>query len=72
YHKQTFNVTAAQTSSSLLALTMISLVVPAAYSSTTGSSKAAVEGTHKDLYEDVGNKVIEKPKTTLFVSITAQ
>ncbi|CAG8464085.1 11858_t:CDS:2, partial [Cetraspora pellucida] len=42
--EQEFNITAAQTSSSLLALTMISLVIPAAYSSTTESDKVAAEG----------------------------
>ncbi|CAG8814741.1 16275_t:CDS:2, partial [Gigaspora margarita] len=39
-----FNMTAAQTSSSLLALTMLSLVIPAAYSSTTESQIAAQKG----------------------------
>ncbi|RIB00282.1 Sodium/calcium exchanger protein [Gigaspora rosea] len=44
YKQQNFNQTAAQTSSSLLALTMLSLVIPAAYSSTTESETAAQKG----------------------------
>ncbi|KAF0337756.1 calcium/proton exchanger [Gigaspora margarita] len=44
YKQQNFNMTAAQTSSSLLALTMLSLVIPAAYSSTTESQIAAQKG----------------------------
>ncbi|CAG8572580.1 20243_t:CDS:10 [Cetraspora pellucida] len=64
YKEQEFNITAAQTSSSLLALTMISLVIPAAYSSTTESDKVAAEG-----YEGVKDED-EEPKTILAVSIT--
>ncbi|KAI8344015.1 Sodium/calcium exchanger protein-domain-containing protein [Chlamydoabsidia padenii] len=42
--EQSFNVTAAQTSSSLLALTVLSMLIPAAFSATAATSTAAEEG----------------------------
>ncbi|CAG8487095.1 13294_t:CDS:2 [Dentiscutata erythropus] len=44
HKEQEFNLTAAQMSGSILALTVLSLVVPAAYSSTTENESAAREG----------------------------
>ncbi|KAI8143128.1 calcium/proton exchanger [Fennellomyces sp. T-0311] len=43
-HEQEFNNIAAQTSSSLLALTVLSLLVPAAFATVAGSDEEAAEG----------------------------
>ncbi|CAO3594235.1 unnamed protein product [Absidia cylindrospora] len=45
--EQSFNVTAAQTSSSLLALTTLSLLIPAAFSATSNTASEAKEGILK-------------------------
>ncbi|ORZ24219.1 Sodium/calcium exchanger protein-domain-containing protein [Absidia repens] len=45
--EQSFNVTAAQTSSSLLALTTLSLLIPAAFSATSNTASEAEEGILK-------------------------
>ncbi|ORZ21486.1 Sodium/calcium exchanger protein-domain-containing protein [Absidia repens] len=45
--EQSFNVTAAQTSSSLLALTTLSLLIPAAFSATANTASEAEEGILK-------------------------
>ncbi|KAI8097583.1 calcium/proton exchanger [Halteromyces radiatus] len=45
--EQSFNVTAAQTSSSLLALTTLSLLIPAAFSATASTASEAKEGILK-------------------------
>ncbi|CAG8595638.1 19965_t:CDS:2, partial [Dentiscutata erythropus] len=70
HKEQEFNLTAAQTTSSLLALTMLSLVIPAAYSSTTESEKAAASGV-LILSHGTAQEEKEYPKTTLFVSFAA-
>ncbi|GAB5591078.1 hypothetical protein Unana1_05978 [Umbelopsis nana] len=44
YPEQLFNVTAAQTSSSLLALTVLSLLIPAAFSATSASTDERIAG----------------------------